>query len=246
MDVYDNLINCYMSSDSNEAKASKFRLILEDFAKKEYGVNRCDNLSLSKILDSLINERNGNVKYRSRDLLAKLNKLHHDPQKTISSEELQCYYKSLVEIAQELTRKQPDVKTKILTGITDAWYTEGLNYEQKRAVLDDSPIINVNAGPGTGKTRVLIHKMMYYLKDNPNRNIVALSFTNTAASQLSEKFNDILSEMGKSSDVFKNVYSATIHSYCYRLLSDFYTESGSFFDFEIIDDSDIDTIAEQL
>ena len=65
----------------------------------------------------------------------------------------------------------------------------GLNDQQRGAVLCRHDIVYVSAGPGTGKTHMLTSKLVDFIvsSDKPQK-IVALSYTNTAARQLGERF----------------------------------------------------------
>ena len=68
-------------------------------------------------------------------------------------------------------------------------HLSGLNDQQRDAVLCRSDILYVSAGPGTGKTHMLTSKLLDYIvsSDTPQK-IVALSYTNTAARQIGERF----------------------------------------------------------
>lgn len=128
---------------------------------------------------------------------------------------------------------------------TGAWFIDGLNQEQKESVLDASKVIIVNAGPGTGKTHLLVHKMLYYLKDNPDRSVVALSFTNAAANQLGEKLFKLKGQKDPDRE-YRNCKTATIHSYCFALLSEYFNKIGSSFNYEIVDESDIPDLSDDI
>ncbi len=64
-----------------------------------------------------------------------------------------------------------------------------LNPQQREAVLDDSPATLVNASVGSGKTTVLISKVLYLysVKNVPLREMVVLTFTNKAANEIRER-----------------------------------------------------------
>lgn len=89
-------------------------------------------------------------------------------------------------------------------------FLKGLNQEQKRAVLQtDGPVI-ILAGAGSGKTRVLTHKVMYLIleKKVDPLNILMVTFTNKAASEMKER----VLKMGPIPTV------ATFHSLCAKIL----------------------------
>ena len=101
-------------------------------------------------------------------------------------------------------------------------HLSGLNDQQRDAVLCRSSIVYVAAGPGTGKTHMLTSKLIDYVvsSDSPQK-IVALSYTNTAARQIGERFR----KKAASLDREYSFYNGTIHSFCYRMLVSFYSSS---------------------
>ncbi len=73
---------------------------------------------------------------------------------------------------------------------------EGLNNKQKEAVLAvDGPCL-VIAGAGSGKTKVLTHKIAYIIQEKGIKpwNILAITFTNKAASEMKERVGKLLGD----------------------------------------------------
>ncbi len=93
-------------------------------------------------------------------------------------------------------------------------FVKGLNERQKEAVLHTEGPLLILAGAGSGKTRVLTHRIAYLIeeKDVFPGNILALTFTNKAASEMKERIADLLNE-----DV-DNMWVGTFHSICVRIL----------------------------
>lgn len=88
-----------------------------------------------------------------------------------------------------------------------------LNKQQQLAVFSNSKYIRVIAGAGSGKTRVLVTRIMYLVKEkgvNP-KNILAITFTNKAAKEMKER---ILKDLHDES----TMTISTIHSLCVRIL----------------------------
>lgn len=84
-----------------------------------------------------------------------------------------------------------------------------LNDEQKRAVQQNGHVL-LTACPGSGKTRVIIHKLAYEasrLDSESKKKIVALTFTNRAAEEIFRRLN----MMGIRSG---SIWSGTLHSFC--------------------------------
>ncbi len=86
---------------------------------------------------------------------------------------------------------------------------EKLNPSQKEAVLcTEGPLI-IFAGAGTGKTRVITHRIAHLLsKGVPPWSILAVTFTNKAAEEMKKRVNDLVPGAGA------NVWVSTFHSFC--------------------------------
>lgn len=97
-------------------------------------------------------------------------------------------------------------------------YMEQLNEYQKAAVLDESNACLVNANVGSGKTTVLISKILYlhYQKKVEYANMVVLTFTNKAADEIRER----LIKMEPELDEKDLQYFGTFHSVALHLLRD--------------------------
>ncbi len=95
-----------------------------------------------------------------------------------------------------------------------------LNQEQRRAVEHSGKTLIIVAGPGTGKTRTLTHRIAYLINKRgvlPQK-ILAVTFTNKAAQEMKERVKILLGE----SDHLPFV--GTFHSLCFQLLNE-YTEN---------------------
>ena len=120
-------------------------------------------------------------------------------------------------------------------------YLGDLNEQQRDAVLCKADIVYVNAGPGTGKTSLLTSKLVDFIQNSTSpEKIVALSYTNTAARQIGERFKEKITQSGICKDY--SLFSGTIHSFCYRMLKQ-YSDS---FDYSILDDEELMELAEDI
>jgi DNA helicase-2/ATP-dependent DNA helicase PcrA len=110
----------------------------------------------------------------------------------------------------------------------------GMNPEQREAVLATEGPVLVLAGAGSGKTRVLTHRIAYLIGHcgiAPEA-ILAVTFTNKAAGEMRERVNKLLGEGGAG------VWLATFHSTCVRILRSEIGHLGRSRGFVVYDESD--------
>ena len=92
---------------------------------------------------------------------------------------------------------------------------EGMNDKQTEAVLATEGPVLIMAGAGSGKTRVLTHRIAYLIEEkniNPWR-ILAITFTNKAAREMKERVGGLL-----DAEVARDVWVSTFHALCVRIL----------------------------
>ncbi len=117
-----------------------------------------------------------------------------------------------------------------------------LNTKQKESVINYSGPTVILAGAGSGKTRVLVTKVIYLIKEkkiSPS-SIVMLTFTNKAATEMKERIGKQLG--GKANLGFVGTY----HSFCVRILRQFWESAGLDKNFIIYDDNDQKTLIKQI
>ena len=118
--------------------------------------------------------------------------------------------------------------------MTDSPLFEGLNPSQRHAVAaTDGPVLVV-AGAGSGKTRVLTHRIAYLIRDlgvSPY-SILAITFTNKAANEMKERVANLI---GRVAD---GMWVSTFHSACVRILRREAPRLGYRSSFSIYDDAD--------
>ncbi len=109
-----------------------------------------------------------------------------------------------------------------------------LNKEQKEAVLTINGPLLLLAGAGSGKTRVLTHRIAYMIDEmgvNP-WNILAITFTNKAAAEMRERVDDIVGFGAEQ------IWVSTFHSTCVKILRRFIDRLGFDNGFTIYDTDD--------
>jgi DNA helicase-2/ATP-dependent DNA helicase PcrA len=121
-------------------------------------------------------------------------------------------------------------------------FVEGMNPKQAEAVLHTEGPLLIMAGAGSGKTRVLTHRIAYLIDEkqvNP-WNILAITFTNKAAKEMRERVEAILG--GRS----EGVWVSTFHSMCVRILRRDVDHIGYSRNFTIIDSGEQKTLVKRL
>ena len=123
------------------------------------------------------------------------------------------------------------------------WLTK-LNPEQREAVQATHGPVLILAGAGTGKTRVITHRIAFLLqKGVMPHNILAVTFTNKAAREMQERVRKLLPKGKKKSDPSSEVRPnkptiCTFHSFCVRVLRRYIDKLGYKRNFVIYDQSD--------
>ena len=141
--------------------------------------------------------------------------------------------KNIVKYKQTFERRKERIMDDILNGLNDKQYEAVVNTEGPCLVI---------AGAGSGKTKVLTHKIAYLMKEKNILpwNILAITFTNKAAKEMKERIELLVG------DAAKDMWIGTFHSICVRILRKFIDRIGFDSSFIIFDTSDQKTMVKQI
>ena len=119
---------------------------------------------------------------------------------------------------------------------------DSLNKEQQEAVYHTEGPLLILAGAGSGKTRVLTHRIAWLIEEkgvNP-WNILAITFTNKAAGEMRERVDRIVGHGAES------IWVSTFHSMCVRILRRYIDRLGYERNFSIYDTDDQKTMIKEV
>ena len=119
---------------------------------------------------------------------------------------------------------------------------DGLNDAQRLAVLATEGPTLIVAGAGSGKTRVLTHRIAHLIKDKgvPPTSVLAITFTNKAAREMQERLRHLVGP------VVKAMWVSTFHSACVRILRRSGSRLGYTSTFSIYDEGDAERLMAQV
>ena len=117
-----------------------------------------------------------------------------------------------------------------------------LNDRQKEAVYETEGPVLLLAGAGSGKTRVLTHRIAYLIENNGVNpwNILAITFTNKAAGEMRERVNSLIGFGAEQ------IWVSTFHSACVRILRRHIDLLGYSTNFSIYDTDDQKSLMKEI
>lgn len=115
-----------------------------------------------------------------------------------------------------------------------SYILDSLNADQREAVAAEPGNLLILAGAGSGKTRVLVHRIAWYIETGQasSYSIMAVTFTNKAAAEMRARIERLLDQPTKG------MWVGTFHSLAHRLLRAHWQEAGLPESFQILDSED--------
>ena len=116
--------------------------------------------------------------------------------------------------------------------------SNNLNQAQTKAIQHDDSHVLIVAGPGTGKTHTLVHRIVYLVQRGIKpEHVLAITFTNKAAEEMRRR---LAVQLGKSAE---EITVGTFHAFCLSLLRE---HGGEWANFEIIGEAQQKEIAKKI
>ncbi|KJE92281.1 ATP-dependent DNA helicase Rep [Capsaspora owczarzaki ATCC 30864] len=117
-----------------------------------------------------------------------------------------------------------------------------MNEQQRAAVTAPGGVVCVVAGPGSGKTRVIVHRVAHLIQTGTDpRTILLVTFTNKAAAEMKSRLQLLVQE-----PLAKLVMAGTFHSVCARFLRRHARDVGLSSNFSIIDTEDVKALLKRV
>ena len=144
---------------------------------------------------------------------------------------------------QQATPPIPVVMERNAVSTNESGMLAGLNAEQRAAALCIEQSLIIAAGPGTGKTRTLTHRMAYLIaeKQVASRELLAITFTNKAAEEMAQRLTRLLGET-----VTRQIVIKTFHAFCAMILRQDGEQIGLNPNFVICAEHDRETLLKRL
>ncbi len=200
---------------------------------------------LSSLADNYCKSISNKNKYSTTATIHRLNEIIHnayyDLKKLFKSEDERF---DLLNKGRQILNDMFGRQTKPRSGIVIQPSLSDINIEQTNAVESINRVTLVNAGPGTGKTYLIVERILHSIKliaESEKKQVVGLAFTNEAARNLACRFEYKI--FGTADHKYMNMVTIkTIHSYAFITLKNYYLTIDKPFDYEIIDEVELNTI----
>ena len=243
--LYNELDTISRSLLSNEAKANDLRKLFEKLLHQMLGTDPSEkHISLNNLIDEFVKkEQKYDLQYIFHNLRKDLNPWSHHTDEKLDEWDLQDYIARFKNIVRLITgekdhNNEDTIKLFALDDLT-------LNEKQKKAVLSKTKITLVNAGPGTGKTHLIVARILEGINKDNNKKIFGLSFTNKASDELQHKVDNKIfsSTLIQFRD---NITTGTIHSFALNFIQQYFEFKGKVFEYIVIDEAELKDIKDEF
>ncbi len=236
-EVFSELNSLSERGTKNNSVANEARTLFERALKIKLGIPREKYVLLKNVFDEYIDRyKPDGIKYNGIELIKELNKFSHDTPIKLSSEKLNDNLSKLNKILEVIfeTSNKKILPTELSPNINN-----DCNAKQLEAVKSNSLITLVQAGPGTGKTYLIVERIIRIGNNDSNKRIVGLSFTNQAAINLKQRFEYKIFGTRQQKDLREKIFIGTIHSFAFDSLKRFSTNELKIdYDYSIIDEEE--------
>jgi len=242
--IYEELDSLMNSLIPNESKANNLRKFFEKVLKLYLGYKLENKINLFKMIDEyVLKSQRFDLQNASHQLRDDLNTWSHATSYELKDSILDNYYDRLQNIIKEVT----GMTYEKISNRSHLFSIDklSLNDEQKKAALSKSKLTLVNAGPGTGKTYLIVGRILNELSSNNNKKIFGLSFTNKASEELQHKLNNQIFSTSLIENK-ENIFTGTLHSFALKFIQDYFEFKNKTFDFIIIDDLELKDIESEF
>jgi DNA helicase-2/ATP-dependent DNA helicase PcrA len=242
-EVFRDLNHLYYSPKSNKDKARGLRDLIEKILQNKLSYDGQNHVPLKKMyLEYYRLFKPEEIRYTGERLIEDLNPWSHFKKDELSDNDLEILFQKFLKVTESIYQTKSPYKLINENVEIDFLKELKLNEEQKYAVHSSDRITLVKAGPGTGKTHLIIGRLINSLSSEDTRKIVALSFTNKAADVLNKTFKIRLAAICKEDQAI-SVPIGTIHSFTYTTIKNYYKSIlDEDYLYKIIDEEELNEI----
>lgn len=229
--IYSKLDCLYKKTSNPYECIVESRKLLEQSFKHAVNINSDEKISLGQCMNAYYSLASSDKRYESiaNQLRAQLNKLIHDSDldlESISTLDLLALLNKVRGVLDAIFGKK--------TLDSTLKYQSDTNQDQTLAIHSTARFTLVQAGPGTGKTHLIVERLIRDLNNCRNKKIVGLAFTNEAAKNLQNRFT--YKVFGTENFQLSHlVQIGTIHSFALNSLRAYAKIKQEEFPFEVID-----------
>jgi len=246
--LFDNLNSIFENNSiKNNLKAKEARDLFERALKFKLNIPREEYYKLSALYSDYLNQFNPDgIEYTGKELIKRLNHFSHDTPDLLTDSELEGFFLKLNKIFTTIFDFENTISHTLSPVVNNTEIFSNLNREQEEAVNSKARITLVNAGPGTGKTHLIVDRIIRRAIESSNKKVIGLSFTNQASLSLKNKLEFKI--FGTNHNITQNnIFIGTIHSFAFNSLKSFHTDILKVeFDYEIIDEEEYNEIKNEF